>query len=50
MPWVVVCNVCGGHMIVANQADPVQVHWIGDVKCSGSLQPGKVVGPVRYRP
>ena len=50
MPWIVACAVCAQRMIVPNEADPVQAHRIGDVKCSGSLQPGKSVGPVRYRP
>ena len=50
MPWIVVCAVCAQRMIVADEADSVPAHLIGDVKCSGSLQPGKVVGPVRYRP
>ena len=46
MAWIVVCSVCGERMIVANQADPVQAHWIGDVKCSRSSQPGKSVRPL----
>ena len=50
MPWIVVCSVCAQRMIVADEADSVPAHPIGDAKCSGSLQPGKVVGPVRYRP
>ena len=50
MPWIVVCSVCAQRMIVANEADPVRAHRTGNVKCSGSLQSGKVVGPVRYRP
>ena len=47
MPWIVECSVCKARMIVANQADPVQPHWIGYVKCSGASQPGKSVGQVQ---
>ena len=46
MAWIVVCSVCGERMIVANQADPGQAHWIGDVKCSGSSQSGKSGRPI----